>query len=167
MRHLPALILGFILIASQGRSAPPSEADIAARLEEVTKERARLEIELQAVRSHPSGSIEAEVHGLMKKDQNGYYILTRIEKGAELRVWLQAHTEEQQEKLHDLTNKEVVATGQVFQHDHELVYSAATSMRLRTPNVTKVPPRGLYFRNAKVRAEAPDAQPDGLPRLLK
>lgn len=146
MRQLPAIILGFMLLVAPVRSATnaPGEAELEAKLQAVTKEKERLEAELNTAKSKPSGSIIAEVHGMLKKDDQGYYILTRIEGGAELRVWLQAYTPTVQTTYRDLINKDVIAKGQIFQNEHVVSHTT-----------TKVPARGMYFRTPNIRAANP------------
>lgn len=145
MRLLPAMIMGFVLLAAPVHSAAPtSEAEISAQLQTVTKENERLEAELNAAKSKPSGSIKAEVRGMMMKDNTGYYILTRMIRGAELRVWV--NTFNRGSSYDVLVGKDVVANGQLLQNQ--------VGLNLPTGGSSPMPQQGLYLVNQTIHEAA-------------
>ena len=142
MRLLPAMILGFVLLAAPVHSAPPpSEAELVVQLKTVTQEKERLEAELNAAKSKPSGGIKAEVTGMLMKDNIGYFILTRLDRGVELRVWLRAFYPHVANGFDTLVGKDVVANGQLVQGSVNSPVVASSS----------APQDGLYLRNHTIR----------------
>ncbi len=161
MRLLPAMILGFVLLAAPVHSAaqPPSEAEIIVKLQELNKQKERLEAELIAAKSNPSGSIKAEVRGRLLKDETGaFYIQTRVDRGAELRVYVEAGPTSLRNVLSpDSLGMDVVAIGPLFvnvpidPHLHGKTHGLPVH----------VPPHGLYMKNGSVIG--PKAPPSLFP----
>ena len=149
MRLLPAMILGFIFLAAPVHSAtqPPTEAEIFARLQELNRQKERLEAELIAAKSNPSGGIKAEVRGRLMKDETGAFnLLTRVDRGAELRVYVQAGPTSLSNSFsaHSL-GRDVVANGPIFQNVPIEPQGGATGKL-----AVHVPPHGLYMKNGKI-----------------
>lgn len=173
MRQVPALLLGFVLLAAPVRSAvnnPPSEVEIAAQLraiqkqkDELQKKEQQLKDELTAAKSRPFGGIKAEVRGIMHQDSSGYYILIRMDHGQELRVWLHAEDIKMDSHFKELDGKEVDATGQLLQRID--VDDPAKPQLPEVPSPvrrTKVPERAMYFRSVVVR-DAHQVAPPVMP----
>ena len=140
MRLLPAMILGFVLLAAPVHSAtPPSEAELVVQLQAATKEKERLEAELNSAKTRPSGGIKAEVRGMMMKENTGYYILTRMDRGVELRVWVRATHPHVANWFDTLVGKDVWANGQLVQGSMAtpgVASSSAPQQRLHLVNQT-------------------------------
>lgn len=164
MRLLPAMILGFVLLAAPVHSAtPPTEAALVVRIQTVTQEKERLERALIAAKSNPSGSIKAEVRGMLKKDESGaFYIMTRVERGAELRVYVEAGPTSLGNVLSaDSLGMDVVANGPLFVNLPIDPLPRGTTGGLPV----HVPLHGLYMKNGSVVGPKAPPSPPSLPTV--
>jgi hypothetical protein len=179
MRQLPALILGFILLATQARSATdsPSEVEIEAKINAVRQQQNELRIreqhlnkELDEAKQRSFGGIhQAEVTGILKQSNAGRYILMRGAKGEEQRVWLRPITWGTNLQADQLIGHEVRANGQL--HIQGKTTPPAKYLDHPEPVQTTVPENGLYlerFGIQELRLEpvVPPVVPSKGPPLL-
>ncbi len=164
MRLLPAMILGFVLLAAPVHSAtPPTEAELVLKIQTVTQEKERLERELIAAKSKPSGGIKAEVRGRLLKDETGaFYIQTRVDRGSELRVYVQAGPSGFGNALSpDCLGMDVVANGPLLVNVPIDPHSPGATRGLPV----HVPLHGLYMKNGSVVGPKAPPSPPSPPSL--
>ena len=164
MRLLPAMILGFVLLAAPVHSAtPPTEAELVVQIQTVTQEKERLERELIAAKSNPSGSIKAEVRGRLLKDETGaFYIQTRVDRGSELRVYVQAGPNGLGNVLSaESLGMDVVANGPLLVNVPIDPHSPGATRGLPV----HVPLHGLYMKNGSVVGPKAPPSPPSPPSL--